>query len=180
MWARNQQHGLLSLVLEYTPDDSEGGWVEPFVGLHDQRVETLLLTHANLKFTQQAMRQTLLVGSTKWQEPRLKRQPAHTHAESLAVVNAVLRWWDAAMPLFEQRFGKRLGALDALFNQPHPLAHQYLRHELHWALRGIAIRHVLNPAGMTEAMDFHRSRMLESGYWEVYGEQVRAFVMILL
>lgn len=169
----------MSAVLAYAPDDPEGGWVEPFVGLLDSRVETLIATHLRTRPTH-GLRHTLLVGSAKWTEPAMLRQPAHSRSEVLEVVNNVLRWYDAALPTFERRFAERLSDLDALFNTPHLQATRYLRHELHWAMRGVAIRHLHDPRRLNDALDFHRSRMLESGFWEVYGEQVRAFVIDLL
>ena len=173
-------------MLSYAPDDEEGGWVEPFVGFLNNRVETLIASHLRTRPTH-GLRHTLLIGSTRWAEHTLPRQPAHTRSEALEVVNSVLRWWDVVCPEFERRFAGsegsgqlRLRNLDRLFNTANDQASHYLRHQLHWAMRGVAIRHLYAPKQLNDALDFHRRRMLESGFWEVYGEQVRAFVMDLL
>ena len=186
LWAKNSPHGIRSLVLNYSPDDEFGGWIEPFVGLIDERVETLIATFTRTQTTH-GIRHTLLIGSTKWYQPQLDRQPVHTRYEVLEVVNVLLRWWDKALPPFLDQFSANadgvfnegLNKLDQLFNKPHPQAKQYLGHELNWALRGIAIRHTLMPSKLIDAMDFHRARMIESGFWDIYGEQIRSFVIAL-
>ena len=179
LWARDRDHGLATLVVSYAPDDGEGGWVEPFVGLVDERVETLLATFKNSGPTH-GLRHTLLVGATRYAPAPLDRQPVHSDAEVLEVANELLRWWRGAGPAFAARFGDGLVQLDGLFNADHPEAGRYLTHELYRALRGIAVRRCLDPADdLLDVVAFHRARMQESGFWEVYGEQVRAFVMML-
>ena len=179
LWARDREHGLATLVLSYAPDDGEGGWVEPFVGLIDQRVETLLATYRNTAPTH-GLRHTLLVGASRWAAAPLDRQPVHSDSEVLEVANELLRWWRAAAPLLLERFGSGLPALDALFNADHPEAERYLTHELYRALRGVAVRRCLDPADdLLDVVAFHRARMLNSGFWEVYGEQVRNFATML-
>ena len=179
LWARDRAHGLATLALAYAPDDGEGGWVEPFVGLVDERVETLLAAFRRSAPTH-GLRHTLLVGATRYAAAPLDRQPVHSDAEVLEVANELLRWWRRAGPDLEARFADGLAPLDALFNAPHPEAPRYLTHELYRALRGVAVRRALDPADdLLDVMAFHRARMQESGFWEVYGEQVRAFVTAL-
>lgn len=179
LWARDREHGLATLVLSYAPDDEEGGWVEPFVGLVDQRVEAPLATFKNSGPTH-GLRHTLLVGATRWAPAPLDRQPVHSDSEVLEVANELLRWWRAAGPEFARRFGGSLTQLDALFNTDNPEARRYLTHEMYRALRGVAVRRCVDPADdLLDVMAFHRARMQESGFWEVYGEQVRAFVTML-
>jgi len=179
LWARNHQRGLLSTVINYAPDDNQGGWVEPFVGLVDEAVETLIAAHKPSSVTY-GLRHTLLIGSTRWYEPTLERQPAHSHYEVLDVANATLRWWDKALPTFETRFAERRTDLDTLFNTDHPQGRAYLLHDLHRALRGLAIRSFVDKSSLQDAMDFHRTRMQASGFWDVYGEQVRTFLIAIL
>ena len=180
MWARDHARGLQTVVLSYAPDDGEGGWVEPFVGLIDEGVESLVTAHARTPgLARRHLRHTLIAGATRWDEPTLARQPAHDRAETLEVANATLRWIDRAAPAFERRFGGSRDALDALFNADHPLAARLLQHELYRPLRGIALRHLTRPADLLDAVNFHRDRMRDTGYWDVYGEQIRAFVMAI-
>ena len=177
-WARDHPRGLLTIALSYAPDDEEGGWIEPFVGLIDQTVETQLAAHAKLT-NSSGPRHTLLIGSTRWFEPTLDRQPAHSRSEALEVANAVLRWWTRALPVFVTGYGESRRQLDTLFNTDHPQAGQYLQHELYRSLRGLAIRKQTNPGRLTEALGFHRERMQPTGYWDIYGEQIRAFAMAI-
>lgn len=179
VWARDHPRGLLTLALNYAPDDGEGGWVEPFVGLVDEGVESLLAAFKRSAPTH-GLRHTLLAGATRWAAPPLDRQPVHSDSEVLEVANELLRWWRAAAPALAARFGESRTQLDALFNEDHPQAPRYLSHELYRALRGVALRHRLDPADdLLGVMGFHRARMQTTGFWEVYGEQVRALVTML-
>ena len=180
LWAKNRADGLLTFVVSFAPDDEEGGWAEPFLGIIDERVETLVATHTNAPVTY-GLRHTLLVGASRWLAGPLPRQPLHTTSETLEAANVMLRWMAGALESFGTRFPaeSQLEVLDEFFNTESAEARRYLQHDLYRALRGVAIRSLTDPDGMTDAMSFHRSRMQETGFWEAYGEQVRAFVMAL-
>ena len=208
LWARPTEHGLLTAVLSYAPDDDEGGWVEAFAGLVDERVETQVAGLMGRAATHGPFRHTVLAGSTRWPGAKLYRQPVHSPADGLEAANLLLRWWSLALPELAWRFGdapapvsgdddaaargtdadpaaglleeqRSIQRLDALFNAAHPFAPALLTHELYRALRGVTVRAVAAPEGLTEAYDFHRARMQATGFWDVYGEQVRAQLLRL-
>ena len=188
LWARNLPAGLETIVLSFSPDDAAGGWTEPFVGLIAEPVEALLAGVLSAPATH-GLRHTLLVGSTRWSGASLARQPVHEGSDVLEASNAILRWVARARPdLAEDFFGRRqicggvaraehiaLPRLDTLFNTDDPLAARYLTHELNRALRGLALASLLRPAELLATLDFHRYRMQDSGFWEVYGDRVLRF-----
>ncbi len=205
LWARSLPSGLETVALSFSPDDEEGGWVEPFLGLVEQRVETTMATTLDAPITH-GMRHTLLIGATRWREPVLTRQPVHASSEVLEAVNSLLRWIDGALPAFDARFctlideedaiddlddGSRaialqrtrdldLARLDELFNTNHPEAPRFLTHELYRAIRGLTIAHLRQPNSVVSVLDFHRGRLIDNGFWEVYGEQIRGYATALL
>ncbi len=184
LWTRDHPQGLVSLALSFSPDDAEGGWIEPFVGLLDQRVESLAASVFHNRRDSDVIRHTLLIGSTKWYEPSLERQPIHSRSDVLEVTNALLSWWGEAMPSFERQFARSdsegLAALSELFNTDHPQASRYASHPLTRSVRGLAVTKLYAPAALTDTLGFHRERLKRGGYWDLYGEQVQAFVMSMV
>ena len=183
LWARSIDRGLLTLVLSFSPDDAEGGWLEPFIGLIDGEVESMLSGFLNAPVTY-GLRHTLIIGSTRWPEGALPRQPVHEHAEVLEAVNTALRWWDARLPHITATYGgcneRRRKALHELFNTEHVNAARVLPHELHRSMRGLAVAKLIDSEQVTATYDFHRNRLQDTGYWDIYGEQIRAFATSLL
>jgi len=186
LWAKDHPRGLVTLVLAFAPDDDEGGWFEPFIGYVDQKIETELATHLN-KPNLQGMRHTLQVESTQWEPLRLARQPAHSHSETLEAANQILKWWAKVLPDFRQQFippnetlpTADLSKLHALFNDAHPMSIRLLKHEMYRAMRGLLITKAMN-GDVLVTYDYHRQRMMEAGWWDAYGEQIRMFAMKLL
>lgn len=191
LWARDLPSGLESVALAYSPDDEHGGWVEPFLGLVEQHVETTMATALDAPVTY-GMRHTLLVGATKWTRPGVPKLPMHDASEVLEATNGILRWLDAELPRLAERFcaprelpGGRvardidLGALDALFNEAHADGGRYAPHELYRSIRGLVIAQRVRPYDLVEVLSFHRGRLIDNGFWEVYGEQIRRFAASL-
>lgn len=186
LWAKGHSRGLVTLVLAFAPDDEEGGWFEPFIGYIDQKIETELATLLN-KPSLQGMRHTLQVGSTQWEPLRLARQPAHTRSEALEAANQMLKWWAKVLPDIREQFvppneqtrAVDLSNLDKLFNAAHPLATRLLKHEMYRAMRGLLITKEMKGDVMA-TYDYHRQRMIDAGWWDAYGEQIRKFAMRLL
>lgn len=187
LWARDLPSGLETVALAYSPDDAYGGWVEPFIGLVEQRVETAMASALDAPVTY-GLRHTLLVGATNWTRPGMAKQPAHDGSEVLDATNEILRWLDVQLPRLAERFcaprtirdGRRardidLAALDALFNAEHPEARRYLPHELYRSIRGLVIADQVRPGELVDVLSFHRGRLIDNGFWEVYGEQIRRF-----
>ncbi len=192
LWARSLPSGLETIALSFAPDDEEGGWVEPFLGLVEQRVETSMASALDAPVTH-GMRHTLLVGATRWPEPTLMRQPVHASSEVLEATNVLLRWVDRALPAFDARFctlgtdeilrrGRDIdhARLDELFNADHPEGTRFLTHELYRSIRGLTIAHLRRPKELLAVLEFHRGRLIDSGFWEVYGEQIRGYATALL
>lgn len=186
LWAKDHPRGLVTLVLAFAPDDEEGGWFEPFVGYVDHEIETQLSTYrstANI----QGVRHTLLVGSTQWDAQRLARQPAHTRSETLEAANQILKWWAKVLPGFREQFVPPANAqlkvdlskLDGLFNAAHPLSTRLLKHEMYRAMRGLLITQQMK-GDIMATFEYHRKRMMDAGWWDAYGEQIRVFAMRLL
>ena len=187
LWARSLPSGLETIALAFSPDDEEGGWVEPFLGIVEQRTETTMATALDAPVTY-GLRHTLLVGATKWRAPLLPRQPVHAASEVLEATNALLRWVDRSLPQWSARFctpaeedvpdptrDVDLARLDALFNTETEEGRRYLTHELYRAIRGLVIARQTRPDGLVDVLSFHRSRLIDNGFWEVYGEQIRRF-----
>ena len=187
LWARSLPSGLETVALAFSPDDEEGGWVEPFLGLVEQHVETTMATALDAPVTY-GLRHTLLVGATKWDRPGMPRQPVHDGSEVLEATNVLLRWLDTRLPAMAARFCAPrtqpdghvepdidLAALDALFNADDPAAHRYLPHELYRSIRGLVIAQRVRPTELVDVLSFHRGRLIDNGFWEVYGEQIRRF-----
>ena len=187
LWARDLPSGLETVALAFSPDDEHGGWVEPFVGLVEQRVETTMATAMDAPVTY-GLRHTLLVGATKWTAPGMAKQPMHDGSEVLEATNEILRWLDTNLPALAERFcapraledGRMardidLGALDALFNGEHEASRRYVTHELYRSIRGLVIAQLVRPGELVEVLSFHRDRLIDNGFWEVYGERIRRF-----
>ncbi|MFK8058084.1 MAG: hypothetical protein AB8F78_18295 [Saprospiraceae bacterium] len=187
LWAKDHPRGLVTLVVSFAPDDEEGGWLEPFVGYVDQKVETELATYRNTPNIH-GMRHTLLAGSTQWDPLRLARQPAHSHSETLEASNQILKWWAKVLPDFraqfvppmEQGMKADLTKLNGLFNDAHPLAIRLLKHEMYRAMRGLLIAKQMPEGDVMVTYDYHRKRMMDAGWWDAYGEQIRVFAMRLI
>jgi len=185
-WAKDHPRGLVTLVLSFAPDDEEGGWFEPFIGYVDQNIETELATYLN-KSNLHGMRHTLMAGATQWQPLRLARQPAHTRSEVLEAANQILKWWAKVLPDFRTQFVPSvvevqkvdLSKLDSLFNAEHPMSVRLLKHEMYRAMRGLLITKQMKGDVMI-TYDYHRKRMMDAGWWDAYGEQIRVFAMRLL
>ena len=191
LWARSLPSGLETVALAFSPDDEAGGWVEPFLGIVEQRVETTMATALDAPVTH-GLRHTLLVGATKWGAPNLAKQPVHDGSEVLEATNTILRWLDRALPTWGERFttpatGHEAGPerdvdcarLDDLFNTDHPEARRYLGHELYRSIRGLVIAQQVRPRELVDVLSFHRGRLLDNGFWDVYGEQIRRFATML-
>ena len=191
LWARDLPSGLETVALAFSPDDEDGGWVEPFVGLVEQTVETTMATALDAPVTY-GLRHTLLVGATKWTTPGMAKQPVHDGSEVLEATNAMLRWLDGQLPALADRFcgvralpdGRQtrdisLSALDALFNEASPEAQRYVPHELYRSIRGLVIASQVRPKELVDVLTFHRGRLIDNGFWEVYGEQIRRFAAML-
>ena len=187
LWARDLPSGLETVALAFSPDDEDGGWVEPFVGLVEQRVETTMATTLDAPVTY-GLRHTLLVGATKWTKPGMPKQPVHDGSEVLEATNELLRWLDVNLRDLAERFcGRRalpngqaardidLAALDALFNEERPESRRYVPHELYRSIRGLVIAQQVRPHDLVAVLSFHRGRLIDNGFWEVYGEQIRRF-----
>jgi len=183
LWAKDHPRGLVTLVLSFAPDDDEGGWFEPFVGFVDHKIETELASYRNTP-NLHGVRHTLLVGSTQNKEHRLARQPAHSRSEALEAANQILRWWAIVLPSFREQFvpgsDGDLARLNDLFNTDHPLASRLLKHEMYRAMRGLLITKQMPQGDVMLTYDYHRKRMMDAGWWDAYGEQIRLFAMRLL
>ncbi len=184
LWTRRLPSGQETIALGFSPDDEQGGWMEPFVGLISDPVESILAELLEAPVTY-GLRHTVLLGSTRFQPIGLPRQPVHERSDVLEAANVTLRWIAKARPVLAEAFltsatdrqaGLRedieLSALDELFNTPHPLAHRYLTHELHRAMRGITISNLRRPRDLMAVLDFHRNRLQDNGFWDVYGERI--------
>ena len=191
LWARDLPSGLETVALAFSPDDEHGGWVEPFVGLVEQRVETTMASALDAPVTY-GLRHTLLVGATRWTQPGMPKQPVHDGSEVLEATNEILRWLDTCLRDLAERYcaprelpGGRtardidLGALDALFNEEHAASRRYVPHELYRSIRGLVIAQQVRPYDLVEVLSFHRGRLIDNGFWEVYGEQIRRFAAML-
>lgn len=184
LWTRPLPSGRESIVLSFSPDDEFGGWVEPFVGLIVDKSEALLAGVLQAPVTQ-ANGHTLLIGSTKWLGTDLLRQPVHDQGDVLEASNVCLRWLAQARTELAADFLRNEAAsgqprcenidfkrLEQLFNTENAPADRYLRHELYRALRGITLAMLTRAQSVNQVVDFHRSRLLNNGFWEVYGDQI--------
>ena len=183
LWRRRLATGAEYISVNIYPDDEQGGWIEPFLGLAVDRVEVIVDAYLGRR-TGVASNMTLVAGATRWPQARLSRLPVHEEADVLEASNQILRWLTTARAELAKQFFTRfltaqgvqedieLTALDKLLNSDHPLANCFQSHELHRALRGITVASLLRRHDVQAVLDFHRQRLQGSGYWDVYADEV--------